>query len=158
MTSYDHQRHCRLDVSTTDRCIPFHGNPISSIVAFHPSPRASKSTQALITLCNVPWPSILSDQSPAVAGGSNVLASFVPYLARLPGGEAESTVPKLDPDLVCHNTRGSCLAAKTRGGIITLNDLEGYEAISRVPVNVTYGSNRIFSTVAPSPDARLQRV
>ena len=42
------------------------------------------------------------------------------------------------------------LAAKARGGIITLDDLKNYKAITRTPVNITYRGNRIFSTVAPS--------
>ena len=44
-------------------------------------------------------------------------------------------------------------AAKERGGIITLEDLKGYKAIPRTPVNITYRGNRIFSTVVPSSGA-----
>lgn len=36
------------------------------------------------------------------------------------------------------------------GGIMTLEDLAGYKAIVRQPVNATYRDTRIFSTVAPS--------
>ena len=45
---------------------------------------------------------------------------------------------------------GFRLAAKDRGGIITLDDLKNYKATTRTPVNITYRGNRIFSTVAPS--------
>ena len=45
------------------------------------------------------------------------------------------------------------LATKVRGGILTLQDLKDYKAITRTPVNVTYRDNRIFSTVAPSSGA-----
>jgi len=48
---------------------------------------------------------------------------------------------------------GYCLAAKARGGIITLKDLMDYKATTRTPVNITYRDNRIFSTVAPSSGA-----
>jgi gamma-glutamyltranspeptidase / glutathione hydrolase len=43
-----------------------------------------------------------------------------------------------------------CLAVQARGGIITLQDLKNYTALTRTPVNITYRGNRIFSTVAPS--------
>ena len=45
------------------------------------------------------------------------------------------------------------LATKVRGGILTLQDLKDYKAITRTPVNITYRDNRIFSTVAPSSGA-----
>ncbi|ORY23689.1 gamma-glutamyltranspeptidase [Naematelia encephala] len=41
-------------------------------------------------------------------------------------------------------------AIQSQGGILTLEDLEGYEAIVRTPANITYRGKRIFSTVAPS--------
>ena len=47
----------------------------------------------------------------------------------------------------------SCPAVQERGGIITLEDLKNYTAITRTPVNITYRGNRIFSTVAPSSGA-----
>ena len=34
-----------------------------------------------------------------------------------------------------------------------MDDPKGYETITRTPVNITYRSNSIFSTVAPSSDA-----
>lgn len=43
--------------------------------------------------------------------------------------------------------------AQARGGIITLDDLKNYTALTRTPVNITYRDNRIFSTVAPSSGA-----
>ncbi|KAF9777737.1 gamma-glutamyltranspeptidase [Thelephora terrestris] len=43
--------------------------------------------------------------------------------------------------------------ASSNGGIITLDDLENYSALTRTPVNITYRGNRIFSTVAPSSGA-----
>lgn len=46
-----------------------------------------------------------------------------------------------------------CLAAQARGGIITLQDLKNYTALTRMPVNITYRGNRIFSTAAPSSGA-----
>ncbi|THU77434.1 gamma-glutamyltranspeptidase, partial [Dendrothele bispora CBS 962.96] len=41
-------------------------------------------------------------------------------------------------------------AAAARGGIISHEDLEGYEVVIRTPNNITYRNSRIFSTVAPS--------
>ncbi|KAK7437861.1 hypothetical protein VKT23_018298 [Stygiomarasmius scandens] len=41
-------------------------------------------------------------------------------------------------------------AASARGGIITHEDLEGYQVVIRTPNNITYRNSRIFSTVAPS--------
>ncbi|THU77285.1 gamma-glutamyltranspeptidase [Dendrothele bispora CBS 962.96] len=41
-------------------------------------------------------------------------------------------------------------AAAARGGIISQEDLEGYEVVIRTPNNITYRNSRIFSTVAPS--------
>ena len=48
---------------------------------------------------------------------------------------------------------GARSAAKAHGGIITLEDLKDYKALTRTPVNITYRGNRIFSTVAPSSGA-----
>ena len=47
----------------------------------------------------------------------------------------------------------SCSAVQERGGIITLEDLKNYTAITRTPANITYRGNHIFSTVAPSSGA-----
>ncbi|KAK8847660.1 gamma-glutamyltransferase [Kwoniella newhampshirensis] len=41
-------------------------------------------------------------------------------------------------------------AVAETGGILSLDDLEAYEAIMRTPANITYRGNKIFSTVAPS--------
>ncbi|KAF5346019.1 hypothetical protein D9758_013875 [Tetrapyrgos nigripes] len=41
-------------------------------------------------------------------------------------------------------------ATTARGGILAANDLTSYQAIVRIPNNITYRNFRIFSTVAPS--------
>ena len=42
---------------------------------------------------------------------------------------------------------------ETHGGIMTLQDLQDYEAITRAPANITFRGIRIFSTIAPSSGA-----
>lgn len=44
-------------------------------------------------------------------------------------------------------------AVQGSGGIMTFDDLEGYEALIREPLNITYRGQRVFSTVAPSSGA-----
>ena len=49
--------------------------------------------------------------------------------------------------------QGIVNTVQANGGIMTLDDLAGYEAIERVPLNITFRDQRIFSTVAPSSGA-----